>query len=87
MTLRNETSYLRLVFEESKLIGVGMINLKEHAKTLERALNEHWSKDQAQAFFSLFQLIMHGEAFDVLLVNFVLKVFLSLHIESQLICN
>lgn len=54
LTLRNETSYLRLVFEESKLIGVGMINLKEHAKTLERALNEHWSKDQAQAFFQPF---------------------------------
>ncbi|MCC7318661.1 MAG: FAD-dependent oxidoreductase [Bacteroidales bacterium] len=38
--------YYRFFFTDAKLIGALMLNDKQRAKTIEKAVNEHWSREQ-----------------------------------------
>lgn len=44
--------YYRFFFTDEKLTGALMLNDKERAKTIEKAVNEHWSRVQVMKEFS-----------------------------------
>ncbi len=50
--LSNNGNYLRFTFDEGRLSGAVMINLKPLAKQIEQAVNQAWSVEQVKTYFS-----------------------------------